>query len=188
MMTGNLMGQSIPPLRRWRKHQPLDHRQLNEPVEAINRMITGVGVPRQMMARVGGGEAIGTVSASFRLKQSGIWRGDYLWCRTWDADTETEGDEDVFVAKPWLLRRSPFEGAVREGIEYTYTGNVSRTARRIGTSKTEKQAIVDVYAIGDVITATSPIKGGMGVIVGEVPLVWLARTEGRAWARIFDQS
>lgn len=46
-MAINLFGQSISQLRRWRAKQPLDHRQLNEPVEALNRMMTGVALPRQ---------------------------------------------------------------------------------------------------------------------------------------------
>lgn len=38
---------SIPQLSQWSRRQKVDHRQQNEPVEAINRMMTGIGVPRQ---------------------------------------------------------------------------------------------------------------------------------------------
>lgn len=125
----------------------------------------------------------GRIDASFRLKQNGIWQGDYLWCRTWNANTETEGDEDVFIAKPPSLQRSTLDGKTRAGISYVYTGNVSRTATRTNGA-TEKQVVVDVYWIGDVIIATSPIKRGTGVVVEGVPLVWMDDNRaGRAFAR-----
>lgn len=41
----NIFNLSIPQLTQWSRRQLPDHRRLNEPVEAINRMTTGIGLP-----------------------------------------------------------------------------------------------------------------------------------------------
>ena len=51
---------------------------------------------------------------------------DHLVCRSWDG--EVQGEDDVLVAKSWLLRRTPFDGKSRNGIDYTYHTNVTRTS------------------------------------------------------------
>lgn len=182
-MAINIMGLTVPQLRRWGPNQPLDHRQLNEPVDVLNDMTRGVGVPRQVRVRGGAAAAVGSAVAHFKLRQSGHEFGDYLRCRTWDWRSETEGDEDVFVARPWLLRRSSFEDITRAGIHYTYSTNSTRTARRTSDNATEVQIIIPMYYIGDILKAEKGIVGDTGVVVEDVMLEWEARTEGRAWAR-----
>lgn len=51
----SIFTRSIPELRRWAAQERLDHRKLNEPVEAINAMVRGVAGPHQppMAARGG---------------------------------------------------------------------------------------------------------------------------------------
>lgn len=174
----DVFSMSIPHLREWSRRQGVDHRHQNEPVEAINRMMTGVGPPRQVAARVGGGAAIVSAVAQFKLTQSAADFPDHLVCRTWDG--ETQGDDDVLIAKPWLLRRTPFDGRLRGSIRYTYQTPIHREAR-IGNNS-EDQIIIPAYRIDDLIYASKAIVGGTSVIWEDVPLDWLAWTDGRAWA------
>lgn len=187
-MTDNLMGLSIPHLRRWGAPWPVDHRQLNEPVDVLNDMARGVRGPRQMMPGAAGkaAAAVVSVAASFRLKQNGSLHGDYLWCRRWNTETHRESGEDIFVAKPPSLQRSTLDGETRAGIRYSYTGNVSRTATRVSDNASERQTVIDQYWLGDIIVATTPIEGGTGVYVDESPLIWMDDNRaGRAWAAQF---
>lgn len=84
---------------------------------------------------------------------------DYLTCHTWDGTTE--GTDDVLVAKPWFLRRAPFEGYERNGCTFAYTGVSSRTVTRTSDLSTEDQVILPSYEPksaswpGDVIWAIS---------------------------------
>ena len=74
---------------------------------------------------------------------------DYLVCHTWNG--ETEGDDEVLIAKNYLLRRSVFEyskngNKTRNGIRYTYDDDKKihweREAEIIETEETEEQIIV----------------------------------------------
>lgn len=172
-------------LNRWTKHDRPDHRKMNLPVYALDAMTRGVAAPRQVMPTVRGAGAApavsaGTVTQQFRLNH--ILR-NYLIARTWDS--EIEGDEDINIAMPYLLRRDPWDGSSRGGISYTYVSNGLRQARTHTTS--EMQVIVPAYRVRDVIYASRPIIGGVSV---QFPagLEWLDdNRDGRAWARRFEQ-
>lgn len=100
-MAINIMGQSISQLRRWQRGQPLDHRQLNEPVEALNRMMTGVGPPRQAMARVGGAAAVSaTTGIAFAIVNSLSSDPDVLFVRYLDESGEPSGDAESVMVWP----------------------------------------------------------------------------------------
>lgn len=180
-MAVDLMGLSIPELRRWRAGLlTLDHRQMNEPVDAINDMNRGVPPPQQVMEKVGGTPAVSGLSAQyFKLHGFGASFPDYLVCRTWDGETETLGATDVLVAKPPLLRRSMFDGTVYNGIEYGYTSAVQRIATAGGLD--ELQRIIPEYVLGDLIYAVRGIIGGDPVIVDNVRLVWEEPPTARAF-------
>lgn len=172
----SLFSLSIPQLGQWSRRQKVDHRQQNEPVEAINRMMTGVGLPRQKDVPFA---PVGSITAQFRLSQSAADFPDHLVCRTWDG--ETAGEEDVLIAKPYLLRRTPFDDQTYGNVSYNYVSATERQARR-DTSR-ETQVVIPRYILADVIFATSPVQRGTGVIVEEVPVVWLDdNRDGRAWA------
>lgn len=141
--------------------------------------MTGVGPPRQAMARVGGGAAV-SATAQFKLTQSAGAFPDHLVCRTWDG--ATQGDEDVLVAKPWLLRRTPFDGQRYGGIDYVYSTPTQRAAT-LG-EETEHQIIIPRYIVGDILKADKGIEGGTGVVVSNTKLEWEARYESRAWAAV----
>lgn len=116
---------------------------------------------------------------------------DHLITRSYDFATAVVGDTDILVALDWLLRRSPFDGNIIAGIEYTYTTNIERLAD--DTVTTETQVIVPNFQgaaspyDGDIIFAASGIQGGTGVTVSGQPLALLdLNVSGRAWARKFE--
>lgn len=111
---------------------------------------------------------------------------DHLVCHSWDG--VTEGEEDILVAKPFLLRRTPFDGLTRNGIAYTYSDDHQREAAAGDT--TEPQVIVSPYVPGDIIYAAE-LAGGAHVIAydasfpdGKKSLTLVDTDEGRSWARI----
>ncbi|MDP1711946.1 MAG: hypothetical protein Q8K86_05765 [Candidatus Nanopelagicaceae bacterium] len=94
--------------------------------------------------------------------------GDYL-------NVSTVSGSDVYaVLKPYMLRRTPFDGLTRDGIYYTYLTDNERTAENAG-SETEDQVIVPSYVAGDEILAV------WGIVDG-YPLVDL-NVDARAWAK-----
>lgn len=115
-------------------------------------------------------------SAAVRMRVKTI-QGDYLSCLTWDGSTE--GTDPIAVARPWDLRRSPFDGQTVNGISYTYTSDVQRTATLTGVS--EIQLITPDYFVDAeifVISATT------GVTASGNPVHYLdLNTSARAWYR-----
>lgn len=104
---------------------------------------------------------------------------DYLVCHTWIESIQEEGSEAINIAKPYLLRRTPFDGETRNGVSYTYTGASTRTAIKTGEDNiTEK--ITPSYVEGDVIKACKPV-GGSGVLVGDEDIEWEEVEGGRLW-------
>lgn len=169
---------SIPQLKQWSRRQLPDHRQLNEPVEAINRMTTGIAPPR-MKAGQAIGIAAGVTVAAFRLRSVA---GDYLICRPWG----DPAGEAIQIAKPSLLRRTPFHNQTYNYVSYVYTSSVSRTATINGD--VEEQIVIPPYVWDDRIVATSPILGGTDVIAhegteDEMVVIWEDdNRDARAWA------
>jgi len=124
-------------------------------------------------------QATGTLNRpqQFRVQSVG---NDHITCHTWDGTTE--GTVDVKVAKPYLLRRTPFDGETRDGITYTYSSAVEREAD--DGADTEDQVIVDSYIEDDIIYAIRRISGGTDVTVSTVDLQWLdLNIDGRYWAK-----
>jgi hypothetical protein len=107
----------------------------------------------------------------------GAVSGDYLVCKTLSGTTS--GTEDVYVARPYLLRRTIWSGATRNGVTYTYSGNQSRDATTGGTAINEK--VTPSYQVGDVIKATANIQGTPNVTGAE----WEDdNRDGRSWAKV----
>jgi hypothetical protein len=105
---------------------------------------------------------------------SGI-SGDYLECHTLSGTSSGSGT--VYVARPYLLRRTIWSGATRNGVTYTYSANQTRSASTGGTAITEK--VTPSYQAGDVIIGVVRVGGGVGV--DGVDWVDL-NLDGRAWA------
>jgi len=109
---------------------------------------------------------------------------DYIVCHAWDG--ETEGQEAVLVALPYLLRMTPFDGQTRDGITYDYDSEITRTATK--DADTEDQVIVPSYIAGDVIFAATGIIGGTDATGpnSEVLDRQDLNVDGRAWAKVAE--
>lgn len=60
-MAVNTSKTPVPQIKRWRANQPVDHRRLNDIVDATNRLSGGTQPPRQVNKQLGrapSGEAI----------------------------------------------------------------------------------------------------------------------------------
>ena len=120
--------------------------------------------------------------------------GDYMLCRTWDGTTE--GATMIAVARPFLLRKSVFDGFLIDGYSYTYASVSQRVKTRDSDDKAETQVIVPAYVNSDtsdirhIIYAATGISGGTKVLEtgNELdptkPVTWLdLNVDGRAWAK-----
>ncbi len=179
----NLPTRQLPRVRRGER---ISARRTNERIDALNRLVTGVTPPQQvvdMQPVMTVGEAEGTTVAAFKIVSSGR---DWWNCVKWDFTGE-DGDA-VQVAKPFSLRRSEFDGKTIDGIVYTYSATVTRTARRTAGGASEVQVVRPKVASTDVIFA---VRASTGVSVSvEVPdappelrpLAWLdLNIDARAW-------
>ena len=94
---------------------------------------------------------------------------------------DTETDEDTFyIAKPWLLRKTPFDGKTRNGFTYTYSGSQSRESNNGST--TENQELIPGYVINDIIYAIST---PTDVKIEEEFVTWVdLNVDGRMWAKV----
>lgn len=110
---------------------------------------------------------------------------DTLTCHEYDGTTE--GNSDITVAKPWRLRRTPFDGQTivftdengsNYSATYVYSSNVSRQVT-IG-SVIENQVVIPRFKIDfDIIFADQPSNG-----TGLTDVIWCdTNRDGRAWAK-----
>jgi hypothetical protein len=103
---------------------------------------------------------------------------DYLTCNTYDGTTT--GTEDIYVAMPWDLRRTPFDGQTVNSVAYTYSSDTARVATS-GSRKTV-QRITDPYFAGCEIWAFRATGGGTSVTVSSDGLTWQdMNVSGRRW-------
>ena len=112
---------------------------------------------------------------------------DTITCRAWDGTNN--GETDIVVAKPYRLRKTPWDGVTVSydfngtiySIAYSYlTTSGFRTAQvTVGTTQTtESQAIIPIYKVGEIIYATEP-DGGTDL----ASVSWLdLNVDARAWA------
>lgn len=158
-------------VRNFRRGQPLKERQLNSIVEGINRGIIGVNAPRQPNPHGKGG------GSPLHIFYFVLDQGDYLVCE----DSASPANE-FLVAKPYELRRTPFDGQTVAGVDYTYVSNSERDADD-GVDQ-ETQFITPDYVSGHEIYAIKP-QGGTGVTDDSSPaqaVEYLEVNQGRAWA------
>lgn len=96
-----------------------------------------------------------------------------------------EGANTVRVAKPHLLRKTPWHGTARAGLTLSWTAVNERTSMD-AQGRYEKQKIVPAYEVGDVIYASKAVKGGVEITpTGGEPTKtdWIdLNLDGRAWA------
>lgn len=187
-MSNNLMGQSISELRRWGANQPLDHRKLNEPVDAINRMNRGVAGPRQVMAdRPGGGVPAGALRTVLVAIPAGS-TDDHIVCR--DIGDTSEEYTPILVAKPWLLRKTPWDGQTRGQVRYEYDpeDSTKRTAfdstDATGQLKRAEQ-IHARYLVDDRLTA-SPMIPTLTTTDGQTVALLDLNVDSRGWKTYYE--
>lgn len=101
--------------------------------------------PRYGLFGAGGGEV-----AQYLVKEE---FDDYLRCRTWVSSVE--GSDDVFIAKPFHNRRSPFDGVTANGRSYVYSAADQRTVTLVPSVAPgqEDQSIVPEYQTNGPLTS-----------------------------------
>lgn len=113
----------------------------------------GIMMPRQVRQQAVVSDA---VAKQFRLKSAAF--SDALRCRTFL--NEVEGDDDVWIARPWFLRGGDTWGGVTR-LSITYgPGIFGRDATK--GEITERQRLIPSYIVGDLIMG---IRAETGVIV-----------------------
>lgn len=179
-------------------------RRVNEAIAALNALLN-IRVTRGSSDQVlisdagtviqlrpdGGTQTTDNTISTYIVKEH---FGDYLRCRTWNESADTEGDTDVYIAKPHELRFSVTEETI-DGYTITYsehsTANQTRLAYYSATHE-EDQVIVPRYLTGGdfpTIIRAQQVSGGTGVTVNDVALVLEdCNRGGRAWAVKSDVS
>lgn len=165
----------------WNRFEPTTFRPANEIVNAFNAVKQTPGPTRQVLP---GGTASMLTACQFQLT---AMAGDYFEAKVYDGTTQT--GSAIKIAKPFQLRRTPFDGeTITElGISYVYNSDTTRTATL--DEEDEEQLVIPKYLVGfSVIFAIKPIVGGTGVtwdnMGQDVPVEWLdLNVDARAWAR-----
>lgn len=103
-------------------------------------------------------------------------KDDYLICHYYNNDIEES--TDIYVLKPWTLRRTPFDGQTVNGISYAYSDNSTRVATK--DTIVETQYITPDYNIDDIIYAE---RANIEVDIGGGILATLVDNgaDGRSW-------
>ena len=97
--------------------------------------------------------------------------------------TSVIGPQNIGVAMPWLLRRTPFDGQTWQGVTYTYTSNQQRNAVLVSDPGTVYvEHITPNYAVGDVLHCARLCEGGTGVGDESAMINCIDLSVGRAWA------
>jgi hypothetical protein len=165
---------------------------LNQSINALNKL----GASGPSSQNISPSQNNFTVR-QFRVK---IEKGDYLECVTWDG--KKEGENTVLIAKPYLLRLTPFDSltnpeyetrVLTEELELKYEYYADNIGKRkavdtLDDDNTEDQTIVPIYNEDkDVIFACYGVFGGVGVTEEdneENILQWMDMNfDGRYWAR-----
>jgi len=108
--------------------------------------------------------------------------GDYFTCFELFHDGSV-GADIYNVAKPFRLRRTPFDALTFNGIAYVYSDNVTRVATKSGETQTE--TIIPSWLVTLDVIYGSYMGNGTGVNAADAStIVWIADAAGRAWTRI----
>lgn len=175
-MPRNTPDQKARQFRRGQRSIPA--RQINLLVDAVNKPLVGVNQITQP-----GTTARGT---SLRRLIFISMDDDFIVCTTPAGYAAGEPyDPEINVAKPYLIRRTPFDAGSRGGISYTYTSDTERTADDGVEEITE--VVTPQFVVGDEIIV-SKVSGGTGVeIPGDpaTPVTLLdINNDARTWAEV----
>ncbi len=161
---------------KWRENEPISANKLEELRDGLDRLIEGTD-PRQVAeilpaaAQVFQGEIVAIAADHIVVNE----------LRVYPAPTApVVGTTAILVAKPWLLRRTPFDGQVRDGVSYTYDNDQQRQAVAGPESRTEH--VTPAYVVGDVVYCLRTVLNGTGVEVTGAIVAALEIAGGRMWA------
>ena len=185
---------NIKGIETWRPGDPLAAEKLNQPGQVLNDIGTPAP-PGQVLNETGDFE--------IRLFKVVRLEKDVIIANFTDGNTDQ--DDEVKVAMPYLLRMTPFDSvgttpvpALRDGkFEYTFTftddAGSARYDKRtsidtLNDDDEEIQVITNKYDTGDLFFAARGISGGTGVFhdpeTKEKPVIWQDMNyDGRAWAK-----
>ena len=158
--------------------------------EVVNMIIQRVVAGRGIIVKSFGSQIVIEAKEEFRpllppLHQMVVKsdEGDYLKCRRLDA-LEDEGTQDIYVWKPWTLRKTPFNNKTVNGISYVYSENWARVASK--DSDEEDQLITPDYWVNCVIFVA---KMNISVeVANDIFCQWIdANVDGRAWAAFTEE-
>jgi hypothetical protein len=114
--------------------------------------------------------------------------GDFLTCEPYGLDGAAAAaiarGGGYRIAKPPLLRKTPFHGKVRAGIAYTYTSASKRTATN-SLGLTQQEEVVPRYEPGDLVFATRAAGRHLITPEGQKPITtdFLdVNVDARGWA------
>ena len=181
----------------FQKGHPIHAASLNAIRDAVAAILHGqrggavrkIGDHVSIETPLGQAQAQRAIVRRFRVNSES---GDYLTCRHYNPEANggagVEGSKDVYVAKPYALRRVPFDGNTitypnAQAIDYTYAQDYEREAD--DGVDTETQVMTPRYWVDEEILAVRGIAGVTGVAdVGGVHVVWEDLNGcGRHWAR-----
>lgn len=207
MTRANIFDGPFSKLREWSEGQDLSAKHLSEPPIAINKMLERVRPPRGITV-----PPVNTLPMEvFRVDNANLGLGshsaDVIRCKRMGESGELIGDP-IYVAKPYLLRRQPFdlngpdgEPLTRKGVDYFYFSASRRNAT--GPAGTISEVITPSYSSEsgssttgqDQIVAMFMPNGVPGENNGTTitypnaqdTIVWLdINVDGRAWAKEAD--
>ena len=164
-------------------HDRLTARRMNESRNTLNALLQGI--------RSGIFEDDIETPITIRRLRVEIVAGDYLECKMLSAAGGDVGVGRLAVAKPWELRRTPFDGLSWDGYSYSYSSHVERVSTKDSDETTETQVVVPRYVFGgtgagSIIFAVKGITALPGVQFGDPAIVvtWQdMNVSGRAWAK-----
>jgi hypothetical protein len=128
---------------------------------------TGTYLPLSTDAQGTGGTALAIEIMTVSSEEN-----DYLIC-------VDSSDQEVYVAKPFTLRRTPYDGVTWGDVSYVYSAANTRVASAAGETD-ETQKITPSYEADETIVA---VAHDTGVLTSFGEIAWEdLNTAGRAWA------
>lgn len=108
---------------------------------------------------------------------------DYLECKPFENGAEDSSADTIYVARPFTLRRTPWDGQTVAGVSYSYTGSDARVASAAG-EEDESQIIIPAYIADQSVIIIGYLQYPIQLSV-QLPLAtryFDMNTDGRAWA------
>ena len=163
----------------------MDSLKSNEVVAGRNVKIDYTRNASVIHADVPESSGSGSSVRNYMLKEIGA---DWLRCREYDGTTESA--TDVYIARDFELRKTPFDTKTiaysSDGDSFSatfaYSSNTKRTKTVSGV--TENQAIVPYYKLNFTIIKGTETRNSTGVKDPDGKEIRIAEITSRAWAQV----